>query len=136
MTKPPPALLLIDVQQGFDHPRWGPRNNPQAESQMARLIKAWREQGHPIIHVRQEDERFIIVANDCASIPHTISQIAVDMSRNGAPLDVIFGWSKGNPLKLALDFVLFGQGDIPNLVADLLDDTIKDEAKRPTVIVG
>ena len=90
----------------------------------------------PIIHVRQEDERFIIVANDCASIPHTISQIAVDMSRNGAPLDVIFGWSKGNPLKLALDFVLFGQGDIPNLVADLLDDTIKDEAKRPTVIVG
>ena len=76
------------------------------------------------------------MANDCASIPHTISQIAVDMSRNGAPLDVIFGWSKGNPLKLALDFVLFGQGDIPNLVADLLDDTIKDEAKRPTVIVG
>jgi hypothetical protein len=32
--------------------------------------------------------------------------------------------------------VLFGQGDIPNRVVDLLDKAITDVSRRPTVIVG
>jgi hypothetical protein len=37
---------------------------------------------------------------------------------------------------LALDFLLFGRGDVRNRVVDLLDDAIADPDKRPTVIVG
>ena len=46
-----PALIVIDVQQGFFDASWGPRNNPQAEANIARLISAWRRAGMPIRHV-------------------------------------------------------------------------------------
>jgi nicotinamidase-related amidase len=46
------ALLLIDVQQAFDEPRWGPRNNPQAESCIAQLLAAFRRVGRPVVHVK------------------------------------------------------------------------------------
>ena len=48
----PPALLLIDVQQGLDDPKWGRRNNPQAEARIAALLAGWREAGWPVIHVQ------------------------------------------------------------------------------------
>ena len=90
----------------------------------------------PIIGVRQEGDFFVITAHDCVSVSHTIAQLAIDMTKNGSPLDIVFGWSKGNRLKLALDFLLFGRGDVPNRVVDLLDAAIPDPDRRPTVIVG
>jgi hypothetical protein len=90
----------------------------------------------PIISVRREGERFVLAARDCVSVSHTIAQLAMEMTRNGAPLDVIFGWSRGSRLRLAIDFVLFGTGDVPNRVFDLLEQAIPDPARRPTVLVG
>ncbi len=46
------ALIVIDVQNGFDHPSWGKRNNPGAEQQIAKLLTAWRSNGLPIYHVQ------------------------------------------------------------------------------------
>ena len=45
------ALILIDVQQAFLDPRWGERNNPQAETNIGRLLEAWRKSGRPIRHI-------------------------------------------------------------------------------------
>ncbi len=46
------ALILIDIQKGFDDPVWGRRNNPEAETNMATLLHAWRQTGRPIIHIQ------------------------------------------------------------------------------------
>jgi nicotinamidase-related amidase len=46
------ALLVIDVQKGFDDPCWGKRNNPDAESYIALLLSEWRKHKLPIIHIR------------------------------------------------------------------------------------
>ncbi len=50
--KQDPVLLVIDVQQAFDNPKWGQRNNPAAEKKIAELLSAWRAKRFPVIHVR------------------------------------------------------------------------------------
>ncbi len=48
------ALLVIDVQKAIDDPKWGPRNNPNAERAIAALLAAWRAEALPILHIRHD----------------------------------------------------------------------------------
>lgn len=47
-------LVLVDVQQAIDDPKWGPRNNPDAEARIAELLAAWREAKAPVVHIRHD----------------------------------------------------------------------------------
>lgn len=46
------CLLLIDVQNFFNNPDLGNRNNHEAEENMAELLKVWRETNRPIVHIK------------------------------------------------------------------------------------
>jgi len=46
------ALIIIDVQKGFDFDYWGRRNNSHAEENIAKLIKYWRDHNRKIIFVQ------------------------------------------------------------------------------------
>ena len=51
------ALLIIDVQRAIDDPVWskeGPRNNPEAERNIAQLLEHWRAMTRPIFHIRHD----------------------------------------------------------------------------------
>jgi len=73
------ALILIDVQRAIDDPSWGRRNQPDAETQIARLLAAWRSRGAPVIHVRH-------VSREPQSTFRP-GQPGVDGKPEGAPLD-------------------------------------------------
>jgi nicotinamidase-related amidase len=46
------VLMPIDVQQAFDDPAWGRRNNPGMEACGLALLAAWRHAGRPVINVK------------------------------------------------------------------------------------
>jgi nicotinamidase-related amidase len=81
MVIPPnAALIIIDVQQAIDHPkwtRWGPRNNPQAEERIAQLLAAWRATRRPIFHVRHMSRE--------PESPYRPSQLGNDFKPQVAP---------------------------------------------------
>lgn len=46
-----PALILMDIQKGFDN--WGgQRNNDNAEANAGELLKIWRDKKLPIFHIK------------------------------------------------------------------------------------
>ena len=50
------ALIVVDVQQAFDDPAWGVRNNPACDDNVAALIEAWTRRGEPIVVVRHDSD--------------------------------------------------------------------------------
>ena len=49
-----PALLLVDIQKGFDNIEYwgGQRNNPDAEENAGELLRLWRKHQLPVFHIQ------------------------------------------------------------------------------------
>ena len=90
----------------------------------------------PEMEISNEGDRFIIRVTNCVSIAHVLASIALELSKSGSPPELHFGWSDENPLTMNLGFVLFGEGNIPWLVRELITKAEPDPAKQPRVIIG
>ena len=50
-----PALIVVDVQRGFDDADyWGKRDNPDCEANIAGLLAHWRERSWPVVFVSHD----------------------------------------------------------------------------------
>ncbi len=49
-----PALVVVDVQEGFDDPTWGARSNPDCERNIGALLSRWRRTDRPVVLVRHD----------------------------------------------------------------------------------
>lgn len=90
----------------------------------------------PLMQVKQEEGVFILHIRRCASIAHTIAAMALELSKAGAPPEIHFGWSDQSPMAANLSFLLFGEGNVPWMVRELITGAEPDPAKQPRVIIG
>jgi hypothetical protein len=90
----------------------------------------------PKLRVLVEDDIDVIEVSRCASISHVLAALAIEMSRVGRPAELHCGWSDEPPISANLNFLLFGQGNIPWMVRELIRKSEPDVARRPLVVLG
>ncbi|WP_078713086.1 cysteine hydrolase family protein [Agreia bicolorata] len=57
MSTDRPALVVIDVQRGFDDAEvWGERDNPACEAHIASLLALWRSRSWPVVFVQHDSD--------------------------------------------------------------------------------
>ncbi|MDY3561207.1 amino acid transporter [Gemmata sp. JC673] len=90
----------------------------------------------PVLQVMQEEGRYVVKISGAASIAHTLAALALEMAKIGRPPEVHFGWTDDSPVSGTLGFLLFGEGNVPWMVRDLIRRAQPDESKRPLIIIA
>ena len=52
----PIPLVILDVQDAIDRPNWDGKNNPEYLPVIQRLLKHWRSNGWPVLHVKHDEQ--------------------------------------------------------------------------------
>jgi hypothetical protein len=90
----------------------------------------------PLLKVVQDRGKFILRIKDCHSIAHALAAVGLELSRVGKPPEMHFGWSNERPLSANLNFVLFGEGNIPWMVRELVRRAEPNPERRPAIFIG
>jgi hypothetical protein len=90
----------------------------------------------PLLEVIQEEGRFILRITRCVSVSHLIAAVALELCREGHIPEIHFGWSDENPLSANLNFILFGQGNIPWMVRELIRKAEPNPERQPRIVIG
>jgi hypothetical protein len=90
----------------------------------------------PLMEIVEQDGREVIRVCRCNSIAHVIAAIGLAFREVGDPPEVHFTWSDQSPISANIHFLLWGQGNIPWLVRDLVRKAEPNPARRPRVVIG
>jgi hypothetical protein len=100
------------------------------------LADASEFENDPVLQIVQEEGRYIMRITGAASISHTLAALALEMGKVGRPPEIHFGWTDETPVSGTLGFLLFGEGNVPWMVRDLIRRAEPVEAKRPLIIIA
>jgi hypothetical protein len=89
----------------------------------------------PVLAVEAEGGRYVMRVRNAASVSHTLAAVALEMGKGGRAPEVLFGWTEESPVSGTLGFLLFGEGNIPWMVRELVRRAEPDPARRPRVTV-
>jgi hypothetical protein len=90
----------------------------------------------PTLEIKQQEGKYILKITDAASISHTLAALALEMSKVGRVAEIHFGWTEESPVSGTLGFLLFGEGNVPWMVRELIHRAEPDPARRPLIIIA
>jgi hypothetical protein len=90
----------------------------------------------PRLEVLESHGRFVLRVTRCHSIAHVIAAVSLELSKVGKPPEIHFGWSDENPLAANVRFVLFGEGNVPWMVRELIRKAEPDPTRQPRIVIG
>ncbi len=90
----------------------------------------------PLMEVTESEGKFIIKIKRCASIAHAVTSAALELSDFDKPPEIHFGWSDESPLAASFSFLLFGEGNVPWMVRELICKAQPDPERQPRVVIG
>ncbi len=90
----------------------------------------------PLLEIYRDGDLEVIRVSRCASVAHVLAALLLEFREVGEPPEIIFDWSEEPPLAANLNFLLWGQGNIPWLVHELVRKAERDPHRRPRVVLG
>jgi hypothetical protein len=90
----------------------------------------------PRMEVDSQEERFILRVTNCHSVAHVIAAVGLELAKGGHPPEIHFGWSDEMPLAANVKFVLFGEGNVPWMVRELIRKAQPNPRLQPRIVIG
>lgn len=90
----------------------------------------------PLMSIEHDGDLEVIRVSKAVSVSHVIAAIGLEFCRVGTPPEIIFGWSHEAPLAANLNFLLWGEGNVPWMVQELVRRAQPNVDHRPRIVVG
>ncbi len=91
----------------------------------------------PLLQVVEEEGKVVFRISRCPSVAHAVAALGLELSRDGNPPEIHFGWSAENPITTNLNFLFAGDGNVAWVVHELVHNADPEAypGPRPTVVI-